>query len=389
MHLDDRPAPATLTDLAARPGAAETARAIGPGRRLGLVVGDGPGVTVRTTASGVEIDPGTDDATVVVAMDEPSWAALLAEDLSGFGLLYSGRLTVQRGSFDQFAAWEPALQALLYDRPVYDREAASAFVDAPVARPFTLDDDPTAMAAALDRDGFLHVREVLDVATIAALSDEVDRLRAEARPDDLRSWWATLSDGTEVCCRVTYMEDRSPAVAALATDPRLGGLAALSGLELEPSLHRNDGISAVLKHGDVASGLADLPWHRDCGLGGHPFLCPGLLAGVQLDRADAAHGQLWFLPGSHRHGGPVGDPWGDGWPIVAVDTEPGDITVHYAHVLHAAPPPAEPGLGRRAVYVGWSRPELFAAVPAGKAYNDVIYAEGDGHVRNVAEQSVS
>ena len=59
--------------------------------------------------------------------------------------------------------------------------------------------------------------------------------------------------------------------------------------------------------------------------------------GIQLDRADAANGQLWFLPGSHRHGGPLGDPWADGYPTVAIDADPGDVTVHFGHVLHAAP----------------------------------------------------
>ena len=87
--------------------------------------------------------------------------------------------------------------------------------------------------------------------------------------------------------------------------------------------------------------------------------------GIQLDRADAANGQLWFLPGSHRHGGPLGDPWAGDHPIVAIDAEPGDVTVHYGHVLHAAPAPSAPDAGRRAVYVGFSRPELFEAIPAG------------------------
>ena len=45
--------------------------------------------------------------------------------------------------------------------------------------------------------------------------------------------------------------------------------------------------------------------------------------------------------------------------------------------------------GRRTIYLGFSRPELFDAIPAGQAYNDVIYADGDGHIRNVAEQSVA
>ena len=143
----------------------------------------------------------------------------------------------------------------------------------------------------------------------------------------------------------------------------------------------------VIKNPGVTAGLSDLPWHRDCGLGGHGLLCPGLNVGIQLDRADAANGQLWFLPGSHRHGGPLGDPWADGYPTVAIDADPGDVTVHFGHVLHAAPPPSAPDAGRRAIYLGFSKPELFAVIPEGKAYNDVIYADGDGRIRNVAEQA--
>lgn len=378
-----------LSELESAPGAAEVARAVGAGRRLGLVVGDGPGVTVLTTATGVVVDPGADDAGLVVALGDDAWRALRVEDLSIFGLLYSGAVRIERGSFDQFAAWEPAVQALLYDRPVYDADAAAPFVGVDPARSFSLDDDATEAAGFLERNGFVHVRSVFDPGEVQALSEEADRLRAEATPDDRRSWWATLSDGTDVCCRVTFMAERSVPMGALADDPRLTRLAGLSGLELLPALDRNDGISVVVKHGDVAAGLADLPWHRDCGLGGHRLLCPGLNLGIQLDRADAESGQLWFLAGSHHHGGPVGDPWEGSWPVVAVDTEPGDVTVHYGHVLHAAPSPSAPGRGRRAVYVGFSKPELFAAIPPGQAYNDVIYADGDGHVRNVAEQSTA
>jgi hypothetical protein len=378
-----------LLELADRPGSAEVARSMGAGHRLGLVVGDGPGVTVRTTEGGVVVDAGTDEAKVVVALGETAWADLLAERLSVFGLLYSGALRVERGEFEQFAAWEPAMQALLYGRPVYDADAARAFEGDDLARSFALDDDPVAMSAFLERHGYLHVRAVFGADEVEALSVETERLRGLARPDDLRSWWATGAGGADVCCRLTFMSERSEVIAALVDEPRLRTLAALTGLELLPCPDRNDGISVVIKNPSVTAGLSDLPWHRDCGLGGHDLLCPGLNMGIQLDRADAANGQLWFLPGSHRHGGPLGDPWRSDLPIVAIDAEPGDVTVHYGHVLHAAPAPTAPDAGRRAVYVGFSRPELFEAIPPGQAYNDVIYADGDGHVRNVAEQSTA
>ena len=378
-----------VLELEAAPGAAEVARSMGSGHRLGLVVGDGPGVTIRTTAHGVAVDPGTDDAKVVVALGDDAWAALRAEELSVFGLLYAGLLQVERGDFEQFAAWEPAVQALLYDRPVYDHAAARPFEGEDLARSFALADDPAAMAAFLDRNGYLHVREVFGADELEVLSAEVERLRGVATPDDNRSWWATGAGGHDVCCRLTFMSERSAVVAGLVDEPRLLALAALPGLDLLPAPDRNDGISVVIKNPSVTAGLSDLPWHRDCGLGGHDLLCPGLNVGIQLDRADAANGQLWFLPGSHHHGGPLGDPWWDDYPIVAIDAEPGDVTVHFGHVLHAAPAPAAPDAGRRAVYVGFSRPELFEAIPAGQAYNDVIFADGDGHVRNVAEQSIA
>lgn len=376
---------ATLRVVAEGAGANEAARAMGAGRAVGFLV-EGEAVTVTTTVDGAIVTDGIDDTALVVALDRAAFDDLVAEEQSMFGLLYSGRLSVERGAFDHFAAWEPALQALLYGRPVFD-DSCELPAEVDVARVWTLDDDETEMREMLDRAGFLHLRGVFTPDEIARMSEESERLRAEATPGDRTSWWATLDDGTEVCCRVTYMADRSDTFASLAHDPRLARLAALSGLDLRVAPDRNDGVSVVIKNPGAVSGLSDLPWHRDCGLGGHPNMCPGILVGVNLDRADAEHGQLWFLPGSHRHGGPVGDPITAGHRVVAVDCEPGDVTVHHQHVLHAAPAPtASSGRGRRAVYVGFEREDLFHAMASGRAYNDVIYA-ADGSVRNVAETS--
>ena len=367
-------------------GAVEAARAMGEGRSVGFEV-DGERATLTTVVGGMAVRPDTDGTGLVVAFDREALDDLLTEEQSIFGLLYAGRLTIAAGEFDRFAGWEPALQALFFDRPVFDASTQLP-VEMDVARVWTLDDDRTEMAEVLDATGFLHLRGVFGAEEIAEMSAEADRLRAEAVPGDRTSWWATLADGEEVCCRVTYMAQRSATFASVADDPRLARIAELTGLALRVAPDRNDGVSVVVKTPGAVSGLADLPWHRDCGLGGHPRMCPGVLLGINLDRADAEHGQLWFLPGSHRHGGPVGDPMTAGLRVVAIDTEPGDVTIHYQHVLHAAPPPtASGGAGRRAVYVGFEREELFESVEAGRAYNDVIYA-ADGAVRNVAETSV-
>jgi ectoine hydroxylase-related dioxygenase (phytanoyl-CoA dioxygenase family) len=182
-----------------------------------------------------------------------------------------------------------------------------------------------------------------------------------------------------VCCRVTYCGQRSATLLALADDARLTRAAAWADASLRAATDRLDGISVVLKHPEVVSGLSDLPWHRDCGLGGHPVLCPALNIGIQLDRADAANGQLAFLAGSHHHTSSLtdADHHAD-WPVVRVEAAPGDVTVHYGHVQHAAPPPTSPTANRRALYVGFVPPAIFDVVGPEQGYNDVVYQSADG-----------
>jgi ectoine hydroxylase-related dioxygenase (phytanoyl-CoA dioxygenase family) len=104
----------------------------------------------------------------------------------------------------------------------------------------------------------------------------------------------------------------------------------------------------VIKNPDVVEGLSDLPWHRDCGLGGHPITCPTINIGLQLDAATAETGRLHVVPGTWRFSCHRRDL--DRAPAVAIDTEPGDCTVHFGDVMHAAPPPTGAGPGRRAIY---------------------------------------
>jgi len=161
---------------------------------------------------------------------------------------------------------------------------------------------------------------------------------------------------------------------------------ALTGEELRPADDRIDGLAAVIKNPGAVEGLSDLPWHRDCGLGGHPVLCPGLNVGVQLDHANAANGQLHILAGSHWHSTPpIGPDDERRWPVVAIDTEPGDVTAHFSHVFHAAPPPSSPTAGRRAMYVTYVTDRVFETIPEGSGYNDVVLqTPGQPHPEAIA-----
>jgi hypothetical protein len=137
---------------------------------------------------------------------------------------------------------------------------------------------------------------------------------------------------------------------------------------------RLDGPMVFLKHSNVVKGNGDLGWHVDDGIGGHPVMCPLIQAGIQLDHASAANGQLLLLAGSHRctkHW----YAWGDeaGLPVVALETEPGDLTVHFGDAMHTTPPPTADGAGRRALYFKFAEQKTFDWIPAGCHYNDALF----------------
>ncbi len=313
----------------------------------------------------VALDAG-DDADTVVELELDAWRDFVGEVATGAGLFYGGRLRFLRGDQPALERWEPALRALFSGRPIFDPERDTAAVPAACS----LDTPDAELRRALDDAGFVLVKQVFSRDEIARLADVVAARQAAARPGDGRSWWATRADGASVLCRLIYLGLVEPIIAALSDDPRVRRLAALAHEPLQPLVDRADGHSVVIKNANVTDGLSDLPWHRDCGLGGHPFTCPAINLGIQLDAATAETGRLHFVPGSWRYSCHRGDLARA--RTVAVDTEPGDCTVHLGDVMHAAPPPTGDGPGRRALYCAWMPPAAFARIPPGKSYNDVI-----------------
>ena len=71
-------------------------------------------------------------------------------------------------------------------------------------------------------------------------------------------------------------------------------------------------------------------------------------------------------------------------PVVALETEAGDCTVHFGHCLHAAPPPAGKQ-GRRTIYVGFTRPGIEKIFAPGEGSNDVLYTSEDAFIPNADE----
>jgi hypothetical protein len=350
---------------------------------IGFRTPDGAAFTYVPSPDTVEVWSGDAAADTLVQMSRETFSDFVNELRTCFGLLYAGLIEIPRGDFGWFERWEPALRALYHGRPIID--PASLGVGDDLDRSFTLDADDSELRDRLQSHGFLHLRGVFSADEVASFAADVEAAKASARPDDGASWWATQADGSEVCCRVIYLGRKSSLIGGLGEDARLRRIAAIGGEGLEPENDCLDGISVVIKNPEVTAGLSDLPWHRDCGLGGHPVLCPSVAIGIQLDRASAETGQLHFVAGSHLGSSHPLKPGDEArQPVVAVDTEPGDVTVHYGHVLHAAPPPTGAGPFRRAMYVTYTRPETMEFVGEGKGYNDVLF-EHDGQVHSVDE----
>lgn len=357
-----------------------------PGRTFAWRLTDGQAATYRISENGVEVLPG-DNAEVVVEVSSEDWSMYAQELKSCFALLYTDALKMRAGSFNHFSGWEPTLLAAYFGRPIYDEPPELLDMK---GRPlvletsFTLDDDPAEISHFFQTAGFVHIRNVFSAEEVAKHSAIVDEAMSAAHASDKRSWWATKQDGSQVCCRVTYLNEKYEQVRALRDDARLQQICDFSGEELLPNPDRLDGYSVVVKHGEISEGMSNLPWHRDCGMGGHSVLCPGVNVGIQLDPANSVNGQLHFLAGSHHHSN-RDLTVKDSWPTVAVDTQPGDITAHFGHVMHAAPAPGVTGVGRKVLYVGFKKAELDEYVPVGQGYNDVLFQHDGGRVRSPEE----
>jgi hypothetical protein len=346
---------------------------------LAFRIDDGTARTWRPSPVGVEVLEGFDTASTVVDLSEDTFSAFVNELLTASGAVRTGRANVARGSLAGWQRWEPAIQSLCSGRAIYGPTIWHDLVHdtgAPLdlLRSFSVDDDEQAMRAHLATAGYLHVKHVFTADEVARYSDEVEHARSLTTPGDPYSWWSVNAGGEEVVTRINYLGRHSQVIDELNFDDRLAHYAGLAGPGLRVCNDRLDGPMVFLKHSNVVKGNGDLGWHVDDGIGGHPVMCPLIQVGIQLDHASAANGQLQLLAGSHRCTKHWYE-WGDeaGLPVVALDTEPGDLTVHFGDAMHTTPPPTADGAGRRALYFKFAEQKTFDWIPAGCHYNDALF----------------
>lgn len=329
--------------------------------------------TVRV-AEGID-----DEAATIVELDEHTFSDVINELLTASGAVQTGRARIVHGALTGWQRWEPAIQSLCSGRPIYSAAVWPTLVDrsgAPLelARAFAPDDDPAELAHFFATAGYLHVRDVFTPDEIHHFAAGVEAARRQTYPGDGFSWWSVNAAGDEVVTRINHLERFSPAIAALVHDPRLARLATLVDPGLRPCADRLDGPMVFVKNSHVVKGNGDLRWHVDDGSGGHSVMCPLVQVGVQLDHATPENGQLLVLAGSHRYT-KHWPQWGEegDLPVVAIETRPGDVTVHYGDTMHTTPPPTGPNAGRRALYVKFAEQKTFDWIPAGCHYNDVQF----------------
>jgi ectoine hydroxylase-related dioxygenase (phytanoyl-CoA dioxygenase family) len=379
----------TLPELVASGRGALVARDASSLPSLALRVDDGHAFTYRGDGATITLTPGDATADTVLALSAEDFSGLVHELEAPAGLVYGGRVRSVRGSAAHLMAWESVLRALYTGRPPYRGAdvALRARDGAPLdpGRAWTLGDDRTAMADFLRVAGYLFVRDVFAVDEVDAMLAEAVALRSEARPGDKLSWWGKNARGEEVLTRVTRAA-AMPVLATLPGDPRLLALAGLAEQPLRHAKGEGTGVTVIYKQPEMSDGgLADLPWHRDCGMGGHAVMCPILLLSIYLREATPESGELAMLPGSHRASFNAHDRALDPWRHAArFAARPGDVSVHYGDTVHAAPPPTDP---RRDAY---RISAVVSFAPAGArnhrgegSYNDALHQREDGQIEHL------
>jgi len=354
---------------------------------LALRLRDGAVFTYRRRDAVLEIVRGDETADTVMELDQEAWEGLVHELEAPAGLLYAGRVRCLRGQAIDLMAWEPGLRALYNGRALYDperlelRDRRGQALD--VARTFASADDAEDMAHFLRAAGYLFVRGVFRDDEVAAFRSEADALRGEARKGDHLSWWGKNAGGDEVLCRVTRAATK-PRLATLPGDPRIVALKDLADEDLVHRKGESDGVTVIYKNPDMVEGLGDIPWHRDCGMGGHAVMCPTLIASVYLTDATPETGELRMLPGSREASFNAHVSRAASLGGASFRARPGDVSLHYSDTIHAAPPPTGRGPGdyRVSAIVGFARPG--AAHHRGeRSYNDVLHQRDDGQIEHL------
>ncbi len=363
------------------PGAAELAP-----RPLAFDV-EGTAWTLALVGEEIVLTPGSAAATAVLRLDREAFSDLVNDVRSPMGFFTDGSLDLPQGRLEDALDWGVILRSLVDGRPVHTTGAVT-FRDrdgAPLDlhRRFRPDDDTEEMAHFLGEAGFLAIRGLFTTEEMAGIDAEIDAALDRYQPDDGRSWWAKTAAGEHRAVRLEYFHEESPATARLLADDRLAAIGRLTvdGHVPAEGRHGFNVVEALIKPIGVIEGISDVPWHKDCSLGGHSLRCCSMTVGISVTGADAESGQLRVVAGSHRALiQPAFLRRNLDLPQIDLPTETGDVTVHLSCTLHMSQPPVE--RERRVLYTSLRLPQA----GAGRAGLEKVGLIREGAYKTVSQK---
>jgi ectoine hydroxylase-related dioxygenase (phytanoyl-CoA dioxygenase family) len=233
---------------------------------------------------------------------------------------------------------------------------------------FTLGAAITAeQRAFLDTHGFLVFAAVAAPSEVAMLARELDRIEARWAAEERETvngiplFWGQ-NEGKPYLQRLPFTSTFSDEIRAFVRDDRFAPIRDLVGQGARVGDSEKDGVVINRYINAPGSVHPRLGWHTD-GLRDLFYLRmpkPMLNVGLHLDRCPRENGGLRLIPGSHEQGffsmcfrkayfvSHAPDP-----AEVAVETEPGDLTVHDGRLWHrvAVSTRTGPSSLRRSMYV--------------------------------------
>lgn len=219
----------------------------------------------------------------------------------------------------------------------------------------------------LDDRGFLLFEAVASPAEVAAIAGELDRIEAEWLVEGRRFvngipvFYGTHA-GRPIVQRFAFTSLFSPVIRKFVHDGRFEPIRRLVGEGARVGDREKDGVVVNRTLNAPGSVAARLGWHTDGLRDLFTLRMPQAMlnVGLHLDACPRANGGLRVIPGSHRQGfasmcfrkayfvSHAPDP-----DEVAIETRPGDLTVHDGRLWHrvAVSERSGPSSLRRSLYV--------------------------------------
>jgi phytanoyl-CoA dioxygenase PhyH len=222
--------------------------------------------------------------------------------------------------------------------------------DLPITTRFVLGPTITdEQRSFLDRHGFLHFSRVAAPDEVAMIAAEVERVEAQwfaegrTRVYGIPLFFGEDHEGKPFLQRLAFASVFSERIRAFVRAPRFRPILDLVGPDARIGDAEKDGVVVNRYLNVPGSVYPQLGWHtdglRDLFYGRMPQRM--LNIGLHLDRCTREQGGLRLIPGSHLQGfwsmcfrKPYFVSHGDDREEIAVETEPGDLTVHDGRLWH-------------------------------------------------------